>query len=123
MAWKATGQPTVRKQRDRWVVRVDGIDTATYVGAVAGVTVSLATTTAQNTVGDGTDTLSSIENLIGSSFADTLSGTSGDNTISGGGGADNVKGFAGKDVLNGDSGNDTLNGGASTDTLSGGANS
>lgn len=29
MAWKATGKPTVRKQRDRWVVRVDGIDTET----------------------------------------------------------------------------------------------
>ncbi len=29
MAWKATGQPTVRKQRDKWVVRVDGIDTST----------------------------------------------------------------------------------------------
>ncbi len=29
MAWKPTGQPTVRKQRDKWVVRVDGIDTAT----------------------------------------------------------------------------------------------
>ena len=29
MAWKATGQPTVRKQRDKWVVRVDGIDTDT----------------------------------------------------------------------------------------------
>ena len=29
MGWKATGQPTVRKQRDKWVVRVDGIDTAT----------------------------------------------------------------------------------------------
>lgn len=29
MAWKATGQPTVRQQRDRWVVRVDGIDTET----------------------------------------------------------------------------------------------
>ena len=43
-----------------------GIDTASYVGAVAGVTVALGTTTAQNTVGDGTDTLSSIENLIGS---------------------------------------------------------
>ncbi len=28
MAWKPTGQPTVRKQRDKWVVRVDGIDTA-----------------------------------------------------------------------------------------------
>ncbi len=29
MAWKATGRPTVRKQRDKWVVRVDDIDTAT----------------------------------------------------------------------------------------------
>ncbi len=29
IAWKATGQPTVRKQRDKWVVRVDGIDTVT----------------------------------------------------------------------------------------------
>jgi len=25
--WKATGRPTVRQQRGRWVVRVDGIDT------------------------------------------------------------------------------------------------
>lgn len=29
MGWKATGHPTVRKQRDKWVVRVDGIDTTT----------------------------------------------------------------------------------------------
>lgn len=29
MAWKATGSPTVRKQRDKWVVRVDGLDTVT----------------------------------------------------------------------------------------------
>lgn len=29
MAWKATGQPTVPKQRRKWVVRVDGIDTVT----------------------------------------------------------------------------------------------
>ncbi|MEJ7800400.1 MAG: hypothetical protein WKF60_07770, partial [Ilumatobacter sp.] len=28
-AWTATGQPTVRKQRDKWFVRVDGIDTVT----------------------------------------------------------------------------------------------
>ena len=27
MAWKPTGRPTVRQQRERWVVRVDGIDT------------------------------------------------------------------------------------------------
>lgn len=29
MGWKATGDPTVRRQRDKWVVRVDGIDTET----------------------------------------------------------------------------------------------
>jgi integrase len=29
MGWKATGQPTARRQRDKWVVRVDGIDTET----------------------------------------------------------------------------------------------
>jgi len=29
MGWKATGDPTVRKQRAKWVVRVDGIDTET----------------------------------------------------------------------------------------------
>ena len=29
MAWKPTGHPAVRRQRDKWVVRVDGIDTVT----------------------------------------------------------------------------------------------
>jgi hypothetical protein len=29
MGWKATGTPSVRRQRDRWEVRVDGIDTET----------------------------------------------------------------------------------------------
>jgi hypothetical protein len=27
MGWKATGQPTVRRRRDKWVVRLDGIGT------------------------------------------------------------------------------------------------
>src|SRR3546814_16951355 len=29
MSWKATGDPTVRRKREKWVVRVDGIDTET----------------------------------------------------------------------------------------------
>ena len=29
MGWKATGEPTVRRQRDKWVVRVEGIDIET----------------------------------------------------------------------------------------------
>jgi hypothetical protein len=29
MAWKSSsGRPQVREQRDKWVVRIDGIDTA-----------------------------------------------------------------------------------------------
>jgi hypothetical protein len=29
MSWKATAQPTVRKHRDKWTVRIEGIDTET----------------------------------------------------------------------------------------------
>ena len=29
MAWKPMGRPTVREQRGKWVVRVDGVDTET----------------------------------------------------------------------------------------------
>jgi hypothetical protein len=29
MGWKVTGEPLVRRQRDKWVVRVDGVDTQT----------------------------------------------------------------------------------------------
>ena len=29
MGWKTTGEPTVRKQRDKWTVRVEGIDAET----------------------------------------------------------------------------------------------
>ena len=29
MAWKPMGRPTVREQRNKWVVRIDGVDTET----------------------------------------------------------------------------------------------
>ncbi len=60
-----------------------GIDTVSYEHAPAGVTVSLAVTTAQNTIGAGTDTLSGFENLIGSAFDDTLTGDAGANVLTG----------------------------------------
>src|SRR5439155_1849741 len=40
-----------------------GTDTVTYVNASAAVTVNLANTGAQNTIGAGTDTLTGFENL------------------------------------------------------------
>ena len=48
--------------------------------------IPIAITAAQNTVGAGTDTLSSFENLTGSAFADHLTGSAFDNVITGGAG-------------------------------------
>lgn len=76
-----------------------GIDTLTYAGATAGVRVSLATTLAQNTLGDGVDTISNFENLTGSRFNDTLIGNTGSNVLSGGLGADVLTGGLGADVF------------------------
>lgn len=85
-----------------------GIDTASYDHAGAGVTVSLAITSAQNTAGAGTDTLSGFENLTGSAFNDVLTGSSGTNVLSG---------LDGNDTLNGGAGGDTLTGGLAADTF------
>ncbi|SEJ26198.1 Hemolysin-type calcium-binding repeat-containing protein [Sphingobium sp. AP50] len=95
------------------------IDTATYADATAAVTVSLATTAAQNTGGAGTDTLSNIENLIGSSFGDTLTGSSVANVIDGGTGADTMAGGAGDDIYYVDNVADNVveADGAGTDTI------
>lgn len=93
-----------------------GTDTASYAGATAGVTVSLAAQgAAQNTGGAGSDTLTGFENLTGSSFNDSLSGDSAVNVLMGG---------AGDDLLNGNAagatqaGLDTLDGGAGNDVAS-----
>jgi Ca2+-binding RTX toxin-like protein len=92
-----------------------GIDTVTYADAASAVTVSLALTTAQNTVGAGNDTLKGLENLTGSAFADTLTGSTAANVIDGGAGDDHLYGGAGNDTLIGGLGNDTLEGGAGND--------
>ena len=85
-----------------------GIDTVSYEHAAAGVTVTLASTSAQNTVGAGSDTLSGFESLTGSQFDDILSGTTGANMIMGG---------AGNDRITAAGGSDTLAGGADADTF------
>ena len=82
-------------------------DTASYAAAKAGVTVSLALTGQQDTVGAGKDTLVSIENLIGSKFADILTAGPGGSHIDGG---------AGDDILISGPGDDSFEGGAGVDT-------
>ncbi|HEX8665517.1 MAG TPA: calcium-binding protein [Beijerinckiaceae bacterium] len=79
-----------------------GVDTASYAGAPAGLTASLAAP-AGNTGHAAGDTYSGIENLTGSAFADSLTGDANANALDGG------------------AGNDTLNGGAGIDSMAGGA--
>jgi serralysin len=67
-----------------------GNDTVSYAFATAGVAVSLATAGTQATGGSGSDTLISIENLIGGGFNDSLIGNAGNNVLDGGAGNDTV---------------------------------
>ena len=91
-----------------------GVDVASYAGAGAGVTVDLTLTGPQNTVGAGTDTLTSIEGLIGSDHDDTLTSASvSDNfsLIMGGAGNDTLRAAPSTTVpvvLDGGAGNDTI---------------
>ncbi|WP_052960536.1 Ig-like domain-containing protein, partial [Pseudomonas fluorescens] len=94
-----------------------GIDTASYAHATAGVTVDLSLLGGQNTFGAGTDTLTGIENLIGSNFNDTLTGDATNNVINGGLGNDILRGGDGDDLLIGGLGNNTLTGGTGADTF------
>jgi Ca2+-binding RTX toxin-like protein len=114
----------------------DGLDTIDYSSAKKRVTVNLGTDKA---LGQGADSLVSIEVVVGSPFGDTITGGSGDDRIYGGRGKDTLDGSGGRDIvrggkgddvvrggpqgdrLYGDGGNDTLTGAAGKDHLNGGA--
>ena len=86
-----------------------GTDTADYQTATAGVTVTLATIPGTASGGDGADpSLTEIESIAGSAYADTLTGSSSANTVSGLGGSDTLTGGLGVDALRGGDGDDTL---------------
>ncbi|QNM95693.1 calcium-binding protein [Chitinimonas koreensis] len=93
-------------------------DTASYADSVAAVTVSLAVTTAQNTGGAGTDTLTDIENLIGGFNHDALTGNALANRLEGGTGSDTLTGGAGIDTLIGGFGDDVYGVDNASDVMS-----
>lgn len=97
-----------------------GIDTVVYSDAASGVTVDLAITTAQDTIGAGIDTILNVENIVGSAFNDTLTGNSQANTMVGGDGDDILTGREGDDVMYGGAGNDRLYGNQGNDIVFGG---
>ena len=71
----------------------NGSDTASYSNSTAGVTVDLTLGTAADGFGT-TDTLISIENVVGSNFADRITGDANNNRLTGGTGQDTFVFFA-----------------------------
>ncbi len=106
-----------------------GVDTADYSAATSRVAVDLihgnTNTGVDGAVYGGSeaegDVLTDIENVLGSSFDDSLTGDNFVNRLEGGDGADWLNGRDGNDTLIGGSGDDRLTGGAGADTLDGGA--
>ena len=88
----------------------DGIDTADASDATGAVvfTLGAAGDGTLTAAGIGSDTLSSIEVLIGGAFDDNLGGNASANALTGGGGNDTLSGFDGADTLQGGEGNDRL---------------
>ena len=91
-----------------------GIDAVHFFDSASGVTASLVTNTA---TGEGSDSLTNVENLTGSRKADSLEGSDSDNVLSGKGGNDTLLGLDGVDKVTGGIGDDSLSGGAGNATV------
>ena len=96
-----------------------GTDTASYRNSPSGVKVDLLTGAASGGHAQG-DTLSGIENLVGSEHNDVLYGDNSANVIVGGDGHDQLEARSGNDRLEGGDGNDRLAGYSGDDVLLGG---
>jgi serralysin len=95
-------------------------DTAAYFDSGSqGISANLSTGKVIDAFGD-TDTLISIEGIVGTDLKDNLIGSGKADTLSGRGGNDTLDGAGGNDVLLGGAGNDVISGGAGSDTLTGG---
>jgi Ca2+-binding RTX toxin-like protein len=97
-----------------------GTDLLDYSDATAGLNVTLqqgAGPFTMTVAGDGTDTYSNMEGVIGSAFNDTINGSGLNDVLRGGGGNDTLNGNAGVDILTGGAGADTLTGGGGADTF------
>ena len=90
-----------------------GTDLMDYSALTAGVSVDLEAGTAARVTG----TVSGMENVTGTSYADTLRGDAGNNVLVAMGGGDVMHGGAGDDTMDGGAGNDDLDGGDGNDLM------
>ena len=112
--------------------RIDGgagVDTIYYNAAGSALYIDLRVATQTATGGFGTDVITTIENVVGGAFADTLIGDAGVNALYGGGGTDSLVlldgndvgyGGAGDDYIAGRDGNDAIYGDDNNDVIDGG---
>lgn len=98
-----------------------GNDTASYAGANSGVVADLMYNEYAGRGEAKGDSFTSIENLVGSSYSDTLRGDDENNKLRGNDGNDTLEGRGGDDKLYGGGGNDKLWGGSDNDYLRGDA--
>ena len=104
-----------------------GFDTADYSDYYGRIVVNLENGTARQDEAvwhvdqgyvynsEGTDSLTSIEDVIGTAFGDSIAGSTADNHLLGESGSDSLSGAAGNDTLDSGSGYDTMRGGADAD--------
>ena len=101
-----------------------GSDTLSFANysKSGGITVNLNDSVQSGLYSSATDvtTLVSVENVIGTDYADNITGNSDSNYLFGNDGDDHLIGWGGDDYLNGGGGDDTLKGGNGDDVLSGG---
>lgn len=89
------------------IVGGSGFDTIDYSNATAAINADLSKKLVIS--GSlGNDTVSGVEKIIGSSFADVFKGSSASDTIDGGAGDDTLRGIGGADKLTGGAGADTF---------------
>lgn len=103
---------------------IDGgpdIDVVMFDDIPGPVRLTLTAGTSVATTGNGNDTVSNVENIVGSARDDVLTGNDSDNHIVGGAGSDKISGGGGNDRIDGDAGDDQLSGGGGNDLIEGGA--
>jgi Ca2+-binding RTX toxin-like protein len=88
-----------------------GSDTASYAGSTAGVNVNILNGAAESGGDAAGDSLTGIDNIIGSAQNDTLVGDNSGNILVGGDGNDTITGNNGSDSIDGGNGNDSITAG------------
>ncbi|HEX3669623.1 MAG TPA: calcium-binding protein [Acidimicrobiia bacterium] len=96
-----------------------GTDLLDDSGEQSSVSVTLDGVANDGIAGENDNAMADVEDVDGSSAADTLVGNGSANELDGGDGNDVIRGLGGDDGLDGGRGDDSLDGGPGTDLLSG----